>query len=323
MARYCVAGSLNMDMVTRVERFLLPGETLKGISFSIFPGGKGANQAVALARLGARVEMVGALGDDVLGARYRRILGELGVGESGVGEAAGVSTGSASIEVAASGENKIIVVSGANDKVDPVFLAERKALIEGADILLLQLEIPMESVVLAARIAHDAGKTVILDPAPAREIPAELYPLISVITPNETEAAILTGCDTKDEAGIGRAGAVLLDRGARFVVIKAGGRGAYLVDRSGVTRVPGYPVRVVDTVAAGDSFNAGLAYALGEGIGAAPGAAAGAAPGRGLTREALLAALPFANAVGGLSTTKEGAQTAMPSRAEAEALMRS
>lgn len=312
MARYCVAGSLNMDMVTRVERFPLPGESLRGISFSIFPGGKGANQAVALARLGARVEMVGALGDDVLGARYRKILGELGVGTRGIGDVSGVSTGSASIEVASTGENKIIVVAGANDGVSEAFLAGKKALIEEADLLLLQLEVPLESVVLAARIAHDAGKTVILDPAPARDMPAELYPLISVITPNETEAAILTGCDTKDEAGIARAGAVLLDRGARFVVIKAGGRGAYLVERSGLTRVPGYPVKVVDTVAAGDSFNAGLAFALGD-----------LGQGTGLSRETLLAALPFANAVGGLSTTREGAQSAMPSRAEAEALMRS
>ncbi len=312
MARYCVVGSLNMDMVTRVERFPLPGESLRGLSFSIFPGGKGANQAVALARLGARVEMVGALGDDVLGARYRKVLGEAGVGMRGLGEVAGVSTGSASIEVAATGENKIIVVAGANEGVNLAFLAGKKALIEEADILLLQLEVPLESVVQAARMAHEAGKIVILDPAPAQDIPAGLYPFVSVITPNETEAAILTGCDTKDEAGIARAGAVLLDRGARFVVIKAGGRGAYLVEKSGLSRVPGYPVKVVDTVAAGDSFNAGLAFALGD-----------LSSSKVLSREAILAALPFANAVGGLSTTKEGAQSAMPSRAEAEALMRS
>lgn len=313
MATYCVVGSLNMDMVTRVERFPLPGESLRGSSFSIFPGGKGANQAVALARLGARVEMVGALGDDVLGARYAKLLGEAGVGAAGVGVIAGVSTGSASIEVAASGENKIIVVAGANEGVTLGFLGTKKDLIEGADLLLLQLEVPIESVVLAARLARAAGREVILDPAPARDIPAELYPLVSVITPNETEAAILTGCDTKDEAGIARAGVVLLERGARFAVIKAGGRGAYLVDRTGITRVPGYPVEVVDTVAAGDSFNAGLAFALGE--------FGGGKAGGGLSRESLLAAIPFANAVGGLSTTREGAQSAMPSRAEAEALI--
>lgn len=311
MANYCVVGSLNMDMVTRVERFLLPGETLRGLSFSIFPGGKGANQAVALSRLGARVEMVGALGDDVLGSRYAKLLTEAGIGSSGVRTIPGISTGSASIEVASSGENKIIVVAGANGRVDPAFLKGVKSLVEGSDFLLLQLEVPMESVVEAARLARAAGKTVILDPAPARDLPPELYPLVSVITPNETEAAILTGCDTQDEAGIARAGAILLERGAGFAVIKAGGRGAYLVDASGATRVPGFKVKVVDTVAAGDSFNAGLAFALGELSG-----------GRPLSREVLLKALPFANAVGGLSTTREGAQSAMPNREEVEALMR-
>jgi ribokinase len=269
---------------------------------------------MALARLGARVEMVGALGDDVLGTRYANLLRDAGIGSGGVAVMAGISTGTASIEVAASGENKIIIVAGANGELGPAQVESRRAIVEATDFLLLQLEIPMESVVLGARLARAAGRTVILDPAPARELPPELYPLVSIITPNETEAAILTGCDTGDEAGIARAGAVLLERGARAVVIKAGGRGAYLVDASGCRRVPGFPVKVVDTVAAGDSFNAGLAFALGDlgGKGFA---------GRGIDHEALLAALPFANAVGGLSTTKEGAQDAMPTRREAEALM--
>jgi len=295
MKRYCVVGSLNMDMVTRVERFPEPGETLRGLSFTIFPGGKGANQAVALARLGARTEMVGALGNDVLGGNYAEVLAGLGIGTEGVARVPGVSTGTASIEVTSGGENHIIVVAGANATVTPSYLETRRALIESCDCLLLQLEIPLESVVLAAAIARAAG-------IPARELPAELYASVSIITPNETEARLLTGEDTGTDAGIHRAGQCLLARGVGSAVIKAGARGAFLVTAEGCRHVPGFPVRVVDTVAAGDSFNAGLAAALGQGAD-------------------LAGAVRFANATGALSTTREGAQSAMPALADVRALL--
>ncbi|HUW41894.1 MAG TPA: ribokinase [Rectinemataceae bacterium] len=303
MNRFCIVGSLNMDMVTRMERFLRPGETMRGSSFTIFPGGKGANQAVALAKLGAKVEMVGAVGDEVLGHRYEEVLSGLGVGMSGLARVPGVSTGTASIEVTVTGENHIIVVAGANDRVTPDYVESKREIIEGCDILLLQLEIPIESVIAAARIAARAGARVLLDPAPARELPSELYPLVSIVTPNETEAHILTGEDTETDEGIARAGAALVARGIRSAVIKAGGRGAFLAESDGCARIPGFKVKVVDTVAAGDSFNAGLAFALGRGA-------------------SLAEAIRFANAVGALSTTREGAQSAMPSLAEAEALSR-
>jgi len=302
MKRYCVVGSLNMDMVTRVDRFPEPGETVRGRSFTIFPGGKGANQAVALAKLGAHVEMIGALGDDVLGQRYRQVLAGAQIGTRGVAEIRGVSTGTASIEVTDSGENHIIIVAGANDRVTPVSIESQRSLITACDYLLLQLEIPLDALTLAASIARTAGIPVILDPAPARELPLELYALVSIITPNETEARLLTGDDTTTDAGIHRAGQRLLSRGVGSVIIKAGKRGGFLVEPGTFTHVPGFAVQVVDTVAAGDSFNAGLAAALGDGA-------------------TMLDAVRFANATGALSTTREGAQSAMPSAGEVHALM--
>jgi ribokinase len=291
-----------MDMVTRVERFPSPGETLRGLSFRIFPGGKGANQAVALARLGARVEMVGAIGDDMLGRGYRDILVQEGVGVEGVRIVGGTATGTASIEVSSGGENHIVIVGGANDTIDLACVRAMASRIESAAILLLQLEIPLEANIEAARIAVAAGVPVMLDPAPARELPDELLSKVTIITPNETEAALLTRADTSSEAGAREAARRLLARGIGRVIIKVGSRGSYVAEGSSFTHVPAHKVRVVDTVAAGDSFNAGLAFALGQG------------------RE-LLAAVTFANGAGALSTTREGAQSAMPSAAEVEALL--
>ncbi|HUX37531.1 MAG TPA: ribokinase [Rectinemataceae bacterium] len=305
MRHFCVLGSVNMDLVTTFERFPKPGETLHGRSFGIFPGGKGANQAVALARLGARVEMVGAIGDDLLGANYEELFDKAGIGHLGVAKARGMATGTASIQVDGRGENTIVVVAGANETLSPSRVEDMRATIEGAAALLLQLEIPLESVVAAARIASKAGVPVILDPAPARPLPEELFPLISILTPNQTEAALLTGERTEDEAGIAKACSTLKARGVRNVIVKAGGRGAYLAGPEGATHVPGFSVKVVDTVAAGDSFNAGLALALFGDPAPVPGP-------RDLER-----AIRFAHAVAALSTTKEGAQSAMPDLASA------
>lgn len=302
---FCVLGSLNMDMVTRVARFPKPGETISGVSFRIFPGGKGANQAVALARLGGKVEMVGALGDDMLGAGYLDILKTEGVGVKALRVQTGTATGTASIEVTTAGENHIIIVPGANETVTPATVRDVRASIEASAGLLLQLEIPLESNLEAARIAAGAGIPVILDPAPARPLPSELLSLVTTITPNETEAAILTGEDSSTDAGVERAARSLLASGVRTVIIKAGSRGAFVVDAEGLRHHPTFPVTVVDTVAAGDSFNAGFAYAL-----------------LGL-RRSVDEAVRFANAVAGLSTTKEGAQSAMPGLAETEALIAS
>jgi ribokinase len=303
MNRFCVLGSMNMDLVTRVARFPRPGETLTGTSFQIFPGGKGANQAVALARLGAKVSLVAARGRDVLGDQYEQVLVREDIDKDSVAVVAGVSTGTATIVVDADGENFVLIVPGANASVTPEFVEDRLATLKDASTLLLQLEIPLESVTRGAQLAKQAGARVILDPAPARDLPEALLREVDILTPNETEAQQLTGIDTKDETGIRRAAETLLERGVGCVVVKAGGRGAFVCGPEGFTHVPGFAVHAVDTVAAGDSFNAGLAYALAEGF-------------------EMIDAVRFANAVAGLSTTKEGAQSAMPSLAETEALMR-
>ena len=299
---FCVVGSVNVDLIARASRFPLPGETITGSSFALLPGGKGANQAVALARLGGSVEMIGSIGDDALGRQYGETLSALGVGRLGVSVLPGISTGTASITVTDSGENEIIVVPGANGEVTPEYVRKKAAIIEGAAFLLLQLEIPLESVIEAALIADRSGARVILDPAPARPLPDALFNLVDVLTPNETEAQILTGEDTRDEAGIRRAGEALLARGVRTVIVKAGARGAYLLEKGTFCRVEGFAVHAVDTVAAGDSFNAGLSFALSLGY-------------------EIRKAIRFANAVGAISTTKEGAQSAMPTRNELDAFL--
>ena len=300
---FCVVGSLNMDMVTRVSRFPAPGETISGISFKMFPGGKGANQAVALGRLGANVEMIGAIGDDVLGSGYRDILRNEKIGVKGLAVMSGIETGTASIEVTVSGQNHIIIVAGANDTVDAAYVERCRPVIENSDMLLLQLEVPIEANIAAARIAKAKNIPVMLDPAPAKPLPNELLSLVSYLTPNETEAAILSGVDTSTEDGIREAARALIKSGVGTVVMKAGKRGAYLVVGNEIRRFPTIDVKVVDTVAAGDSFNAGLAFALG-------------------ANKNIEESIRFANAVGALSTTKEGAQVAMPTFAEADALLK-
>lgn len=301
---FCVVGSLNMDLVTRVQNFPLPGETIRGESFRIFPGGKGANQAVALARLGARVEMVGAIGSDMLGSSYKNIMNTEGINTGALAVVDNQPTGTASIEVTLSGQNHIIVVGGANNAVTEAFVLERKAVIEKACFLLLQLEIPLEANIRAASIAREKGIPVMLDPAPATRLPPELLSLINYLTPNEMEAALLTNTDTSSEDGIRKAACILQQSGVEHVVIKAGKRGAYITNNGNIKVFPSYQVEVIDTVAAGDSFNAGLAFALGSG-------------------KALEESIGWANAVAALSVTKEGAQSAMPSLMEVEALIKS
>jgi len=302
MKYFCVAGSLNMDMVTRVGRFPHPGETLTGYSFNVFPGGKGGNQAVGLARLGAKVEMIAALGSDHLGQNYRDILEKSGVSTAHIHTFPEASTGTATIEVNNEGENHIIVVPGANGMITPEMIRHYRDIISGSAALLLQLEIPLESVMAAADIASNAGIPVLLDPAPARYLPEELYREISIITPNETEANILTGINTEDDAGLEKAGRILLERGVGSVVIKAGARGAYLIKKDMFKHYPGFTVNAIDTVAAGDAFNAALAFSIGQGI-------------------EIEHAIRLANAAGALSTTKEGAQSVMPTMKEALDLM--
>ncbi|NWF79820.1 MAG: ribokinase [Chloroflexi bacterium] len=296
-----VFGSINMDLVTRTARLPLPGETVAGHGFFTAPGGKGANQAVACARLGAGTRLVGRLGDDPFGAELRAGLLAAGVDASGVLTTPGPS-GIAVITVDDAARNTIIVVPGANGAVGPVDASRLDVALVGARVLLLQLELPLDAVVAAARAARRLAVPVILDPAPARELPAVLYRLADIITPNLSEAATLVGFPLTSDAAAVEAARVLRGRTGGTVVITLGERGALLLAGNEPLFVPPFPVQAVDSVAAGDAFNAGLAVALAEG-------------------RPLQEALRWASAAGALAVTRPGAQQAMPARAEVLALL--
>lgn len=291
-----VFGSINMDLVARTPRLPAPGETVSGHTFFTAPGGKGANQAVACARLGAPTRMVGRVGDDVLGAELRAGLRDAGVDERDVLTTPGPS-GVALIAVDDAGRNTIIVTPGANGAIGRADVTRLEATLSGARTLLLQLEIPLDAVIAAASAARRAGVPVILDPAPARELPDELYCLADIITPNESEAATLLGFELSDEAARVAAARAMHARTGGAVALKLGEHGALLFDGDQFLRLPALPVRAVDTVAAGDAFNAGLAVALVEG-------------------QPLATAMRWAVAAGAIAVTRPGAQAAMPSRGE-------
>ncbi|HEU5102787.1 MAG TPA: ribokinase [Roseiflexaceae bacterium] len=296
-----VFGSINMDLVVRAPRLPAPGETVAGHTFFTASGGKGANQAVACARLGAHARMIGRVGDDVFGATLRDNLRGYGVDVSGVGFSAGPS-GVAVIAVDDAAENTIVIVAGANGTIGMDDLTLLEDALAGATVLLLQLEVPIAAVTAAAQAARRHGVTVLLDPAPARELPAELYAAADIITPNETEAAALVGFAVKDRQDAERAGQALLARGARAAVIKMGSQGAYWTDGTRSGFAPAFRVEAVDTVAAGDAFNGGLAAAQDAGL-------------------PLEQAIRWGMAAGALSVTKPGAQQSMPTREELLALI--
>lgn len=292
MNKICVIGSLNIDLTVTMPRFHLPGETIFGMDFKTYTGGKGGNQAVAAAKLGADVLMVGCLGDDTNAEIYRKLMEELHIKDC-VKTVPGVPSGVALIEVDSKGENRIIVISGANMAVDQDWIEANWSVISEYDVFLFQLEIPMDTICYAAEKLHAAGKTVILDPAPAAPLSDELIRSLDYIIPNETELSMLSGCGTELESEIEAGARKLLDRGCKNVIVKMGARGAMLVQAEQAVMMPGFKVKAIDTTAAGDSFNAGFGYALASG-------------------KTVDDAISFANAVGALSTTAVGAQGAMP-----------
>jgi ribokinase len=297
-----VVGSLNADLVVRVPRFPAPGETLPGHHFARFPGGKGANQAYAAARLGGAVSMIGQVGADDLGAWLTTHLASAGVQTRGVLQDPAAPTGLALITIDATGQNQIVLVAGSNGTFTPARLTSAEAIIASASVVLLQLEIPLDTVMAAARLARDAEAVIVLDPAPAREVPDTLLQLADYVTPNETELAALTGGgNVEDERDLRRRAALVRARGSRSVLVKWGSRGAVLVGQRPLAWPP-HVVGAVDTTAAGDAFNGALAVALAEG-------------------QSIGEAGSFATAAAAISVTRDGAQPSMPSRDDVVALL--
>ena len=297
-----VVGSVTMDMVTLTPRIPRTGETVIGTGFGTTPGGKGANQAVAAARLGYPVHMVGNVGEDLYGPALLENLSSAGVALEAMETVAGPS-GLAPIFLSESGENAIVVVPGANGKVDSAFVDRHADLIRSAGLVLCQLEIPMATISHVLALCAEAGVAVMLDPAPAANLPDAIWGQVAWFTPNETEAAFyLESTDPPEEAA-----QQLLARGLKGVVLKRGGEGSYVAVAGGKAGwVPAFKADVIDTVGAGDCFNGAFAVGLLEG------------PGMLLADKDPWAAARFASAAAAISVSRRGAQASMPSRAEVE-----
>lgn len=295
-----VVGSINIDLVSTAERLPREGETIQGTGFQIHPGGKGANQAVAVARLGYPVAMIGRLGDDTFGKDLRANLEREGVDVSAVATTAG-SSGVANILVTTAGANCIVITPGANALVTPADIDINLDLIRSAGIVLTQLEIPIATVEHLAEVCKREGVPLILDPAPATVLSPALLAGVDWFTPNETEAAFFVG--RSDLAGPDETAQTLLDKSIRNVVLKMGSHGVFLASSGGLREhVPSFPVQTVDTTAAGDAFNGAFATAMMLGKSASESAR-------------------FATAAAALSVTRAGAQPSMPSRSKVEQLL--
>ena len=299
MPSILVIGSVNTDMIVKLPHLPAIGETVLGNAFYKLPGGKGANQAVAAQRAGGQVTFVACVGDDAFGqesiAGYQRD----GIDVSHMKVIPGVSTGVALINVDNQGRNMITVASGANLQLTTAVIQEQRALIEQAEVLLLQLETPLDAVIAAIEIAHRAKRFIILNPAPAQVLPRELYSKITLMTPNETEAEILTGIKVTDSASARKAAECLRSYGVKQVIITLGAQGIFYSADPVCEHIPCFKVNAVDTTAAGDVFNGALAAALSQ-------------------KKSFREALDFAQAASALSVTKVGAQSSVPKFEEIE-----
>lgn len=295
-----VVGSLNADLVVRAPRFPQPGETLSGEDLHVIPGGKGANQAVAAARLGANVSMFGRVGKDNFGDFLLENLKTNNV-DTQLIQRDDASTGTAIIVVDSNGQNSIVLSPGANGKVSTADVEHASFLHH--DLLLLQLEIPTATVLRAAQRAKESKTRVILNPAPAKDIPDELVALADFIIPNETELSLLTGMEVKDLPSAVLAARRLMQSGATTIIVTLGSNGALIVSESLVAPIKTYPVKVVDTTAAGDVFIGGFATAL-------------------LNNRSLEESVQYGCVCGALACTKFGAQPSLPTREEVEKFIR-
>jgi ribokinase len=303
-AAIVVVGSLNMDFVVTVGHLPAPGETVLGRDFQMFPGGKGANQACAAGKLGAAsmaVRMIGRVGYDVFADHLKASLAAAGVDVSAVHASRSEATGVALIWLDRRGQNSIVVASGANHALAAADVEAMRKVFRGASHALFQLETPLDTVAAALVLAREEGLATILDPAPAQPLSAALLAQVDILTPNETEALMLLGrpaarVSVDDAPALAEA---LLALGPRAVILKLGDRGAYYCDGEHRGLYAAYPVEVRDSTAAGDTFNAALAVALGEGM-------------------PVERAIPFANAAAAISVTRLGAQASAPARAEVD-----
>lgn len=297
-AQVVVVGSLNMDLVARAERLPRPGETLAGESFATVPGGKGANQAVAAARLGASVAMVGCVGDDAYGRELRGALQDEGIDCRAVEVIEGVSSGVALIMVDAASQNTIVIIAGSNGRLLPATVQRFESVVGGAEVVVCQMEVPPETVAFTLALGRKLGKKVILNPAPIQgPLPVEWYADIDYLIPNESEAAALTGLAVSGLESARAAASRLLELGAGKVIVTLGGQGALLASPAGFEHFPAPVVRPLDTTAAGDTFAGGFAAALARGCS---------------EREAII----FGQRAAAISVTRAGAQPSIPTLAE-------
>ncbi len=288
-----VVGSFMMDLVIKAERRPQKGETLVGQEFGMFIGGKGSNQAIAAARLGADVTMIGRLGTDLFGDTFMSSLAQEKIDTRFIVRDAEVGTGVGTPVIDAEGDNSIIIVPRANMRLSVADVERAESTIAAADVLLLQLEVPIEASQRAAEIARTGGAKVILNPAPARELPDSFLAQVDIMTPNEVETEFLSGIKVSDTTGAERAARILLGKGVSAVILTLGDRGALLLTPDVTKLIPAYKVNVVDTTAAGDAFCGALAMGLARG-------------------EKIEDAVAFANAAGALAVTVLGAAPSMP-----------
>lgn len=297
-----VIGSANMDLVVRAAHIPRPGETVLGGDFRTVTGGKGANQAVAAARLGARVAFLGRTGDDDFGHALRLGLAAAGIDLTYCQIASGTPSGVALIVVDEGGQNAICVAPGANAALTPADIEVARELLVAARVIVVQLEIPLITAAYAVEFARRLGKAVVLDPAPAPEVVPPMLFDVDVLTPNEIEARTLLAHDVNENSTRVQIAEALRGRGARAVVLKCGASGSWYADDARQGECPAFAVPVVDTTAAGDAFTAALAVGIAEGFGLAD-------------------ATRFANAAGALACTQPGAQPSLPTRAAVERLL--
>jgi ribokinase len=300
--RILVVGSINVDIVALTERLPTPGETVTGGTLLINHGGKGANQAVAARRLGADVRFIGCVGDDTFGPELRQSMAAEGIGVDGFATIAGVNSGTAVIVVDAAGRNQIAVASGANLHLTVDWVARFAEDFAWAQVVICQLEVPLDTVLWTLRTARQHGAITVLNPAPAQPVAPELWPLVDYLTPNEVEAAQASGLPLSVPSDAGNVARTLLARGPRVVILTLGGQGAFIGTLGDMVHVPAFPVTVMDTTAAGDAFNGAFAAALAEGC-------------------PLKEAVRFANAAAGLACTQRGAQNSLPVRAQVDAFL--